>query len=105
MTRLVVAPRLQLLRLETEGLLVVTQGLLGRAPGLMGHGPPDAVAGVVGSALDVQGLKPASSTKYNCASTNTGVSHGCSWTNPTVGTWFLATDWTSGSYDVKAIFE
>ncbi|WNG30762.1 hypothetical protein F0U62_47165 [Cystobacter fuscus] len=55
--------------------------------------------------LYVQGLKPASSTKYNCASTNTGVSQGCSWTTPTVGTWYLATDWTSGSYDVKAIFE
>jgi hypothetical protein len=55
--------------------------------------------------LYVKGLKPASSSQYTCASTVTGISQGCSWTNPTAGTWYLATYWTSGSYDVKATFE
>ncbi|WP_164016825.1 PPC domain-containing protein [Pyxidicoccus trucidator] len=55
--------------------------------------------------LYVKGLKPASSSQYTCASTATGISQGCSWTTPTAGTWYLATYWTSGSYDVKATFE
>ena len=69
------------------------------------RGPTETASDPGQVALYVQNLKPASSTKYVCASTGPGISQGCTYTTPSAGTWYLATYGISGTYDVKATFE
>ncbi|WP_204489826.1 PPC domain-containing protein [Archangium primigenium] len=69
------------------------------------RGPTETASDPGRVALYVQNLKPASSTKYVCSSTGPGISQGCTYTDPPAGTWYLATSWTSGAYDVKVTFE
>jgi hypothetical protein len=69
------------------------------------RGPTETASDPGRVELYVQNLKPATSTKYVCSSASPGISQGCTYTDPSAGTWYLATSWTSGSYDVKVTFE